>query len=210
MVLSRLLDDEDSTHLVAPPYDAVDQQWIDLIDLSFGYLPACVIMYVRVQDELRKEEEAGQKAVFEWDDDLPGYVSLSVHAPRFSYIWWCGQWAIYPSILCHSTASPSLQRRPVLLHSMRAPLCGPGHAGRAHPEQATQAEVRAMIAIGAVVEVDVLWRNRNSRCRPANPDRLKDVAQEQYTQREAEFAAGMTKEILPPAHGGSSVSTMVN
>ncbi len=27
------------------------------------------------------------------------------------------------------------------------------------------------------------------------------MAQEQYTQGEAEFAAGMTKEILPPAHG---------
>lgn len=43
------------------------------------------------------------------------------------------------------------------------------------------------------------------------PDRLKDVAQEQYTQAEAEFAAGMTKEILPPAHGGGAgVSMMVN
>jgi hypothetical protein len=36
-------------------------------------------MYIREQDELRKEE-AGQKTVFEWDDDLPGYVPLSVHA----------------------------------------------------------------------------------------------------------------------------------
>lgn len=32
--------------------------------------------------------------------------------------------------------------------------------------------------------------------------RMKDVAQEQYTQAEAEFAAGMTKEALPPAHCG--------
>jgi hypothetical protein len=29
---------------------------------------------------------------------------------------------------------------------------------------------------------------------------LKDVAQEQYTQAEAERAAGKTKEILPPVH----------
>lgn len=39
---------------------------------------------------------------------------------------------------------------------------------------------------------------------------MKDVAQEQYTQGEAEFAAGMTKEVLPPAHGGGgSVGMMV-
>ncbi|KAM3569892.1 hypothetical protein VYU27_008026 [Nannochloropsis oceanica] len=30
--------------------------------------------------------------------------------------------------------------------------------------------------------------------------RMKDVAQEQYSQGEAEYAAGMTKEVLPPAH----------
>ena len=30
--------------------------------------------------------------------------------------------------------------------------------------------------------------------------RLKDVAQEQYTQAEAERGAGMTKEKYPPAH----------
>jgi len=30
--------------------------------------------------------------------------------------------------------------------------------------------------------------------------RLKDVAQEQYTQAEADAAAGKTKEVLPPAH----------
>lgn len=37
------------------------------------------------------------------------------------------------------------------------------------------------------------------------------MAQEQYTQTEAEFAAGMTKEILPPARGGGGgVSMMVN
>ncbi|CAM9300659.1 unnamed protein product, partial [Discosporangium mesarthrocarpum] len=30
--------------------------------------------------------------------------------------------------------------------------------------------------------------------------RLKDVAQEQYTQEEAERGAGMSKEVYPPAH----------
>lgn len=30
--------------------------------------------------------------------------------------------------------------------------------------------------------------------------RLKDLAQKQYTKDEAEFAAGRTKERLPPAH----------
>jgi hypothetical protein len=30
--------------------------------------------------------------------------------------------------------------------------------------------------------------------------RLKDVAQEQYTQKEAELAAGKSTELLPPAH----------
>ena len=30
--------------------------------------------------------------------------------------------------------------------------------------------------------------------------RLKDLAQKKYTQEEAEFAAGKTKEVLPPAH----------
>jgi hypothetical protein len=39
--------------------------------------------------------------------------------------------------------------------------------------------------------------------------RMKDVAQEQYTQSEAEFAAGMTKEILAPAHGGGGNVGMV-
>lgn len=41
------------------------------------------------------------------------------------------------------------------------------------------------------------------------PDRMKDVAQEQYTQAEAERGAGMTKEKYPPAHpaqGGSAAS----
>jgi len=32
--------------------------------------------------------------------------------------------------------------------------------------------------------------------------RLKDVAQNKYTQAEADRAAGKTKEALPPAHGG--------
>jgi len=32
------------------------------------------------------------------------------------------------------------------------------------------------------------------------PSRMKDVAQQQYSQGEAEYAAGMTKEVLPPAH----------
>lgn len=31
--------------------------------------------------------------------------------------------------------------------------------------------------------------------------RLKDVAQQQYSQREADLAAGKTVEVLPPAHG---------
>lgn len=31
-------------------------------------------MCAHIQDELRKEEELGQKTAFEWDDDLPGYV----------------------------------------------------------------------------------------------------------------------------------------
>lgn len=38
---------------------------------------------------------------------------------------------------------------------------------------------------------------------------MKDVAQEQYTQAEAERGAGMTKEKYPPAHpvrGGSAES----
>lgn len=33
--------------------------------------------------------------------------------------------------------------------------------------------------------------------------RLKDVAQEQYTHKEAELAAGKSIEILPPAHASS-------
>lgn len=32
------------------------------------------------------------------------------------------------------------------------------------------------------------------------PSRMKDVAQEQYTQAEAERGAGMSKEKYPPAH----------
>jgi len=35
--------------------------------------------------------------------------------------------------------------------------------------------------------------------------RLKDVAQQQYSQDEAEAAAGMTKEVLPSVHGSGSV-----
>lgn len=31
--------------------------------------------------------------------------------------------------------------------------------------------------------------------------RLKDVAQPQYSQKEADLAAGKTPEVLPPAHG---------
>ncbi|CAN0163705.1 unnamed protein product [Ectocarpus sp. 4 AP-2014] len=36
--------------------------------------------------------------------------------------------------------------------------------------------------------------------------RMKDVAQEQYTQAEAERGAGMTKETYPPAHAVKSAS----
>jgi hypothetical protein len=35
--------------------------------------------------------------------------------------------------------------------------------------------------------------------------RLKDLAQEQYTQEEADRGVGMTKEILPPAHQKSDM-----
>lgn len=48
-----------------------------------------------------------------------------------------------------------------------------------------------------------------SRNGPTMSCRMKDVAQEQYTQGEAEFAAGMTKEVLPPAHGGGGGVGMV-
>jgi bud site selection protein 20 len=34
--------------------------------------------------------------------------------------------------------------------------------------------------------------------------RCKELKEEKYTQESAEFAAGMTKEILPPAHGGNN------
>jgi bud site selection protein 20 len=34
--------------------------------------------------------------------------------------------------------------------------------------------------------------------------RCKELKEEKYTQESAEFAAGMTKEILPLAHGGNS------
>ena len=34
----------------------------------------------------------------------------------------------------------------------------------------------------------------------AHKRRLKDVAQKQYTQEEADYGAGITKEILKPAH----------
>ena len=33
--------------------------------------------------------------------------------------------------------------------------------------------------------------------------RCKELKEEQYTQASADAAAGMTKEILPPAHGGT-------
>ena len=33
--------------------------------------------------------------------------------------------------------------------------------------------------------------------------RIKDLEEEQYTQREADIAAGKSIEVLPPAHGGS-------
>lgn len=32
--------------------------------------------------------------------------------------------------------------------------------------------------------------------------RLKQLKEEQYTQATADWASGMTKEVLPPAHGG--------
>uniref|UniRef100_A0A7S2V0D6 C2H2-type domain-containing protein n=1 Tax=Fibrocapsa japonica TaxID=94617 RepID=A0A7S2V0D6_9STRA len=35
---------------------------------------------------------------------------------------------------------------------------------------------------------------------------VKDAAQERHSQEAAEAAAGMTKEILPPAHGGGARS----
>jgi bud site selection protein 20 len=34
--------------------------------------------------------------------------------------------------------------------------------------------------------------------------RCKELKEEKYTQESAEFAAGMTKEVLPPAHGGNN------
>mmetsp|Transcript_50164 Transcript_50164/g.58570 ORF Transcript_50164/g.58570 Transcript_50164/m.58570 type:complete len:129 (+) Transcript_50164:90-476(+) len=36
--------------------------------------------------------------------------------------------------------------------------------------------------------------------------RCKDLKEEKYTQDEAERAAGMTKEMLPPAHGGNGAA----
>jgi hypothetical protein len=39
-------------------------------------------------------------------------------------------------------------------------------------------------------------------------NRLKDVAQEQYTQQEADLAAGKTIEILPPAHAPKNTEAM--
>jgi bud site selection protein 20 len=39
--------------------------------------------------------------------------------------------------------------------------------------------------------------------------RLKDVAQEQYTQAEADAAAGKTKEILPPVNSLRMSSSMM-
>lgn len=43
---------------------------------------------LRMQDELRKEEETGQKIRFEWDDDLPGYVNVCIHVPSACCIVW--------------------------------------------------------------------------------------------------------------------------
>mmetsp|Transcript_10113 Transcript_10113/g.23445 ORF Transcript_10113/g.23445 Transcript_10113/m.23445 type:complete len:126 (+) Transcript_10113:83-460(+) len=37
--------------------------------------------------------------------------------------------------------------------------------------------------------------------------RLKRLKEEQYTQAEAEMAAGMTKEVLPPAHPPAAASS---
>jgi bud site selection protein 20 len=34
--------------------------------------------------------------------------------------------------------------------------------------------------------------------------RCKELKEEKYTQESAELAAGMTKEVLPPAHGGKT------
>lgn len=39
---------------------------------------------------------------------------------------------------------------------------------------------------------------------PPLADRLKDVAQKQYTQREAELGAGKTVEQYTPAHAASA------
>mmetsp|Transcript_342 Transcript_342/g.436 ORF Transcript_342/g.436 Transcript_342/m.436 type:complete len:129 (+) Transcript_342:242-628(+) len=51
---------------------------------------------------------------------------------------------------------------------------------------------------------DVLKKHIKSK---RHKRRLKDVVQEQYSQEEAERAAGMTKEVLPPAHKKYSAST---
>ena len=36
--------------------------------------------------------------------------------------------------------------------------------------------------------------------------RLKDVAQKQYSHKEAEMGAGKTLEVLPPAHGPNTTT----
>jgi hypothetical protein len=38
--------------------------------------------------------------------------------------------------------------------------------------------------------------------------RLRTLAEEQYTQAEAERAAGKTPEVLPPAHGKTRSTSM--
>jgi hypothetical protein len=38
--------------------------------------------------------------------------------------------------------------------------------------------------------------------------RLRTLAEEQYTQAEADRAAGKTSEVLPPAHGKSRATSM--
>lgn len=40
---------------------------------------------------------------------------------------------------------------------------------------------------------------------PRGARRLKDVAQKQYNQAEADAAAGKSKEVLPPAHPTASM-----
>ena len=145
-------------------------------------------------DDIEKEEATGQKTAFEWDDDLPGARARARGL------------ALAGSAGCALTDSRRRRRRAVLLRRDGQALFGSARARLAQKEPRIQAKarhplVRPRAGGSSKGRARATLRRRFS----LSWRRVKVLKEEaKYTQAEAEWGAGKTAEILPPAHGAAA------